>query len=255
MKRILFSALLVGVSSLTLFQTPAWAAKWEDLSELAHSMDSNGNTKKAEELYLQSAEEAKKLGEASEAHRSVLADLAIFYDVHNRTEKALAVYDQLIVLCQSVGDPQAVSYLELSGDLYCQQGNVQETSLRYQKSIALQEKTLGPDHPEIGRSKQHWARCLMQHKRYGEAQKLYQDMLSNREKASGPDSLKLFTPLVEFARFYKEQHKDKEAQAYYQRALDLYEKQKKADPKNPGVLLLKDTVINTVRGELKSVSF
>ena len=57
----------------------------------------------------------------------------------------------------------------------------------HQRSLAIREKALGPDHPDVGTSLNNLAELYQAQGRYAEAEPLYQRSLAIREKALGPD--------------------------------------------------------------------
>ena len=57
----------------------------------------------------------------------------------------------------------------------------------YQRSLAIHEKALGPDHPDTGLSLNNLAELYRAQGKYGQAEPLYQRSLAIKEKALGPD--------------------------------------------------------------------
>lgn len=235
---------------LSLIQSTALAQKWQDLIDQANEVTLSGDKKAAEQLYKLGAAEAKKQGEASPAYLMSLQELATFYEDQNRDEEALALYEKLIEITQLTGNPEIVSYLELSGDIYCKLDNLEETKKRYERSMALQEKAVGPNHPEIGKSLRDFARCYTKHQQYEEAAQLYQRMLTLQEKAKGAEDISMVGPLVEMGRFYKAQHKLAEAEKYYQKALTVFESFKKQHPKDARVGIVEELTLPVLKKEL-----
>src|SRR5262249_12667486 len=71
--------------------------------------------------------------------------------------------------------------------LYRRQGRHAEAEPLYRRSLALREKALGPDHPEVGTSLNNLASLYRSQGRYAEAEPLYRRSLALYEKALGPD--------------------------------------------------------------------
>ena len=56
-----------------------------------------------------------------------------------------------------------------------------------QRALAIREKALGPDHPDVALSLNNLALLYRNQGRYAEAEPLYKRSLAIREKALGPD--------------------------------------------------------------------
>ena len=57
----------------------------------------------------------------------------------------------------------------------------------YQRALAIEEKALGPEHPDVATSLNNLAELYRDQGKYGEAEPLYQRALAIDEKALGPD--------------------------------------------------------------------
>ena len=71
--------------------------------------------------------------------------------------------------------------------LYQAQGRYAEAEPLYKRALAIREKALGPDHPDVGTRLNNLAGLYRAQGRYAEAEPLYQRALAIREKALGPD--------------------------------------------------------------------
>ena len=67
------------------------------------------------------------------------------------------------------------------------QGRYAEAEPLYKRALAIGEKALGPDHPDVAQSLNNLASCTTHQGRYAEAEPLYKRALAIREKALGPD--------------------------------------------------------------------
>ena len=67
------------------------------------------------------------------------------------------------------------------------QGRYAEAEPLYKRALAIREKALGPDHPDVARSLNNLAELYENQGRYAEAEPLYKRALAIREKALGPD--------------------------------------------------------------------
>ena len=67
------------------------------------------------------------------------------------------------------------------------QGRYAEAEPLYKRSLAIVEKALGPDHPDVGTVAQQPRRLYRSQGRYAEAEPLFKRTLAICEKALGPD--------------------------------------------------------------------
>ena len=93
-----------------------------------------------------------------------------------------------------------------------------------QRALAIDEKALGPDHPDVGRDLNNLARLYDSQGRYGDAEPLYKRALAIAEKAFGPDHPDVGTALNNLAELYDSQGRYGEAEPLYKRALAIREK-------------------------------
>ena len=71
--------------------------------------------------------------------------------------------------------------------LYDDQGRYAEAEPLYKRALAIQEKALGPDHPDVATALNNLAVLYRHQGRYAEAEPLYKRALAIEEKALGPD--------------------------------------------------------------------
>ena len=87
--------------------------------------------------------------------------------------------------------------------LYEAQGDYAKAEPLYQRALAIREKALGPDHPDIATSLNNLAELYMRQGDYAKAEPLYQRALAIREKALGPDHPDIATSLNNLALLYE----------------------------------------------------
>ncbi len=92
------------------------------------------------------------------------------------------------------------------------------------RSLAIDEKALGPDHPDVAISLNNLALLYETQGKYAEAEPLYKRALAIREKALGPDHPDVAISLSTLAQIYQAQGKYAEAEPLYTRALVISEK-------------------------------
>jgi tetratricopeptide (TPR) repeat protein len=93
-----------------------------------------------------------------------------------------------------------------------------------QRSLAIYEKTVGPDHPSTSATLHELARLYQAQGRYSEAEPLLQRSLAIYEKTVGPDHPSTSATLHELASLYQAQGRYSEAEPLLKRSLAIYEK-------------------------------
>ena len=116
--------------------------------------------------------------------------------------------------------------------LYCQ-GRYAEAEPFIKRSLAIAEKALGPEHPDVGTALNNLAVLYRSQGRYAEAEPLYKRSLAIREKALGPDHPDVGTSLNNLAVLYQSQGRYAEAEPLYKRSLAIREKA--LGPEHPDV--------------------
>ena len=114
-------------------------------------------------------------------------------------------------------------------ELYRNQGKYDEAEPLYQRALAIREKSLGSDHPDVATSLNNLAVLYSDQGRYDEAEPLYQRALAIREKSLGADHPDVATSLNNLAQLYHDQGKHAEAELLHQRALAIREKALRSD--------------------------
>ena len=104
------------------------------------------------------------------------------------------------------------------------QGRYAEAEPLYKRALAIREKALGPDHPDVGTSLNNLAGLYRAQGRYAEAEPLYKRGLAITEKALGPDHPDVGTSLNNLAVLYQRQGRYAEAEPLYKRGLAIREK-------------------------------
>ena len=90
--------------------------------------------------------------------------------------------------------------------------------------MAIKEKALGRDHPDVARSLNNLAGLYRDQGRYADAEPLYQRSLAIREKALGRDHPDVAQSLNNLAALYRNQGRYADAEPLYQRSLAIREK-------------------------------
>jgi tetratricopeptide (TPR) repeat protein len=93
----------------------------------------------------------------------------------------------------------------------------------YERALALHERLLGPDHPDVAKSLYDLANLYRDRGRYREAELLYQRALAIQERGLGPDDSDVFVTRTILLLIYWYQGRYAEAEPLLQRALNFYE--------------------------------
>jgi CHAT domain-containing protein/Tfp pilus assembly protein PilF len=124
---------------------------------------------------------------------------------------------------QSAELEEAERLMQQAFELY-QQGKYAEAIPLAQRSLAIREKVLGPEHPDVATSLNNLALLYSDRGNYAEAEPLYQRSLTIREKALGPEHPSVATSLNNLAGLYRQMGNYAEAEPLYQRSLAIFEK-------------------------------
>ncbi|MBO0756798.1 MAG: CHAT domain-containing protein, partial [Bradyrhizobiaceae bacterium] len=118
--------------------------------------------------------------------------------------------------------------------LYQAQGRYAEAEPIMKRVLAIDEKALGPDHPDVSRDLGNLAALYQAQGRYAEAEPIMKRALAIDEKALGPDHPDVGRYLNTLAALYLNQGRYAEAEPLYMRALAILEKALGPDHPNVG---------------------
>src|SRR5262249_38057145 len=93
-----------------------------------------------------------------------------------------------------------------------------------QRVLAIREKALGRDHPDVAGALNNLARLYSDQGRYADAEPLYRQSLAISEKVLGRDHPDVARSLNGLAVLYVDQGRYADAEALYQRSLAILEK-------------------------------
>jgi CHAT domain-containing protein/Tfp pilus assembly protein PilF len=119
--------------------------------------------------------------------------------------------------------------------LYKTQGRYAEAEPLYKRALAIHEKALGPDHPDVANSLGNLALLYQEEDRYADAEPLFKRALAIQEEALGPDHPGVAGALNNLAGLYEDEGRYADAEPLYKRALEI--KQKALGPAHPDVAL------------------
>jgi tetratricopeptide (TPR) repeat protein len=119
----------------------------------------------------------------------------------------------------------------------CLLGDYTGAQPAYERALAIRERALGPDHPDVATSLNNLAALYYAQGRYAAAEPLYQRALAIREEGLGPDHLDVAHSLDNLALLYRAQGRYAAAGPLYQRALTIMEQG--LGPDHPDVALVR----------------
>ena len=146
-------------------------------------------------------------------------------------------------------DARLATSLKNLAVLYQAQFKFEQAELLVKQTLAIDEKTLGPEHPDMATAVHNLAVLYRYQGKYAEAEPLFKRALAIQEKALGPENQAVATSLVSLANFYRDQGKYAKAEAHYQRALPIYEKA--LGPEHPEVagILASQALLYSIQGK------
>jgi tetratricopeptide (TPR) repeat protein len=124
---------------------------------------------------------------------------------------------------QSRGDARTARLDRTLGDALYLLGDYTGAQPPYERALAIAERLLGPEHPDVAASLHNLAELYRAQGHYGEAEPLLQRALAIYEQAQGPEHPDTATGLHNLAGLYYAQARYAEAEPLLQRALALRE--------------------------------
>ena len=107
--------------------------------------------------------------------------------------------------------------LDKQANLYYKQGHYAEVEPLYKRSLAINEKILGPDHPGVALSLNNLGLLYNKQGRYAEVEPLYKRSLAINEKILGSDHPDFALNLNNLAYLYVNQGRYVEADRLFQK--------------------------------------
>lgn len=139
-------------------------------------------------------------------------------DYANETEAKIQQLQQAI----EVNPDDAVDLNDLA-NLYQKLGQYTQAEPLYHRSLAIREKTLGPDHPDVAASLNNLASLYQKQGQYAQAETLHLRSLAIDEKTMGSDHPYVAEDLNNLANLYQRQGRYTQAEPLYQRSLAIRE--------------------------------
>jgi class 3 adenylate cyclase/tetratricopeptide (TPR) repeat protein len=125
----------------------------------------------------------------------------------------------------SIGRPEtSARVLHGSSKYLSERGRYTEARALGERALAIRERALGPDHPDVAQSLNNLAVVQYQAGRFAEAAHLYEQALAIREKALGAEHLDVAESLNDLAVVQYDVGRYAEAEPLFERALAIQER-------------------------------
>src|ERR1019366_288372 len=134
-----------------------------------------------------------------------------------------------------LSSPEAAPILSRAGYYLKERARYTEAEPLIRRALAIDENTLGPDHPNVGIRLNNLAQLLKATNRLGEAEPLYRRALEIDERAYGPDHPDVAIDLNNLATLLKDTNRLGEAEPLMRRALEIAGRS--YDPDHPKVAI------------------
>ncbi|MFH0341757.1 MAG: tetratricopeptide repeat protein [Chromatiales bacterium] len=192
----------------------------EDQLTQAQAALAKGDTATAEALFGEALEQNRAQAAASN-EKAAEAAYQLGQLSYERVDdaKAHAYYQEAATL-----ESDNPTYLNMAGRLAQEVGRYTEARPFLEKALAIREKALGPNHPDVALSLNNLADLDRAQGQYGKAEPLYQRALALWEKALGPEHPDVAISLNNLAALYYDQGEYRKAELLYQRSVAIVEK-------------------------------
>ncbi len=182
---ILLSTGVLGFS-FYLACTSVDSTAWENYTDAGRERDEQAHYAEAEELFFAALKEAESFGEKDTRLATTLNELAL---------------------------------------LFTDQGKYAEAEPFFQRSLAIYEKALGPEHLDVAIILNNLGLLFTDQGKYAEAEPFFQRSLAIREKALGPEHPDVATSLENYAFLLQEMDRNTEADKLGERAKAIRDKE------------------------------
>ena len=204
--------------------------------------------KQAQQKQIQGAREIQDL-----VHKRLLSAAATTAQIAELKNAQLAYieaaeyYHQAGGLLPQSEDTIIAKYLNLQGVALLGGGKYAEADSPLKRSLAIREKALGPEHPDVATGMNNLAGLYKIQSKYTQAEPLFKRALDISEKALGPEHPNVANSLNNLAGLFHAKGEYAQAEPLLKRSLAILEKA--LGPKHPDVVM----VMNNIE-ELKRVT-
>jgi len=202
------------------------------LKEKAKKYLKSGDFEQAEfflnKAMVQDLEAARRIEEIAEARMlsvaATMSEIGELKEIQLDYKEAASYYRQASESVPKGNDLILAEYLGKLGTASYESGSYSAAEKPLTRSLMINEKVLGPDHPHVAISLNNLALLYYAQGKYAEAEPLYKQSLAIREKALGPDHPDVATSLNNLAELYRVQGKYAEVEPLYKQSLAIIEK-------------------------------
>jgi len=196
------------------------------LKEKAKEYLTSGDFKQAESFLnkamLQDLEAARQMEEIAEARMisaaASMSEIGELKEIQLDYKEAASCYRQASESVPKGNDLILAEYLGKWGMASYESGAYSAAEEPLTRSLMINEKVFGPDHPDVATSLNNLALLYYAQGKYGEAEPLYKRSLVIWEKALGPDHPHVAIVCKNMAKLYRKIGKKEEADKLEERA-------------------------------------
>jgi serine/threonine protein kinase/tetratricopeptide (TPR) repeat protein len=164
-----------------------------------------------------------------------LNDLGVLYLNLGKYKEAESSFRRAQRIWKMTRDPRNVTALSHLALLYRDMGKYDKALPLFEAVLAIQQKTLPPEHTEIGANLNNLADIYRSIGQYSKAEALLRRVVEVNEKVMGPEHPIVATCLSNLAMVYRVQGKYRQAEKLYQRTLKIDLKAK--GPEHPDIAI------------------
>ncbi|EMD88488.1 hypothetical protein COCHEDRAFT_1226696 [Bipolaris maydis C5] len=199
-----------------------------DHKDYARALQSDGQYKRAEELYMQVIESRRRvLGSEHPDTLTSVSHLGSVLSRQGKYEEAEAMHRRALEGYEKVlgrEHPNTLTSVSHLGSVLSRQGKYEEAEAMHRRALEGYEKVLGREHPNTLTSVDNLGSVLSRQGKYEEAEAMHQQALEGYEKVLGREHPNTLTSVSNLGFVLSRQGKYKEAEAMDRRALEAREK-------------------------------
>ncbi|KAJ6205442.1 kinesin light chain [Bipolaris maydis] len=196
--------------------------------DYARALQSDGQYKRAEELYMQVIESRRRvLGSEHPDTLTSVSHLGSVLSRQGKYEEAEAMHRRALEGYEKVlgrEHPNTLTSVSHLGSVLSRQGKYEEAEAMHRRALEGYEKVLGREHPNTLTSVDNLGSVLSRQGKYEEAEAMHQQALEGYEKVLGREHPNTLTSVSNLGFVLSRQGKYKEAEAMDRRALEAREK-------------------------------
>ncbi|KAL6155234.1 hypothetical protein ACJQWK_00900 [Exserohilum turcicum] len=196
--------------------------------DCARALQSDGQYKRAEELYVQVMESRKRVLGSKHPHTlasvnnlgSVLSRQGKYEEAEVMHRRALEVREKVL----GREHPDTLASVSNLGSVLESKGKYEEAEAMHRRALEGYEKVLGREHPDTLASVSNLGSVLESKGKYEEAEVMHRRALEVREKVLGREHPDTLTSVNNIGSVLERQGKYEEVEVMHRRALEGYEK-------------------------------